>query len=906
MFVSRLELLGFKSFAARTSLLFPEGLTAIVGPNGCGKSNIVDAIRWVLGEQRLSVLRCETLEQLIFNGSRGQKPLGMAEVTLTVENTQGILPIEFAQVVVTRRIYRSGESEYRLNGAPCRLRDIQELFMDTGFAAHSYSVIELRMVEELLNGRPEERRRLIEEAAGIGKYKVRHREAQRKLEQVQQDILRVEDLLTELRQRAATLQEQAEQARQWHHWNEERQKAERLLLLLQWHHFRHRLQQTEQRVEELHSAVARFRGQVEELRKELSAAEAQLAEWQATLQQSDEHRRQLSEHIHAVHLQQATVDERLRIAQSTIEQLRRERERIEQELARLRQRKQVMHQQLSELQSRYGELEHSYDAALRQVEMLRHQLQEWQNSIGPKRQQCEQRRQELFQLRLHHEHLHARLELLARQEEQLQKERQQLSQRRAEQERIRQQLYEELHRQREQCEKLQQQLQERQERAVYVAEQLRHHQQRREQVHQEVATLKARQQWLESLLSEHTLLQVLQVVAPEMEPELLAEHVIVPEQLQKAFAAAIGVFLEVPVVKGEGVGTWFERLRSEVQSGAFFLLSPLVSSEEAASAPLPMPAVLGWLWDMISMPAPLTTALRAVIGEVAVVESLSAGRALLEQRYADAVVTLDGLFLHRCGLVCWSSGEAQSPWIGRRRVLEELTHRLGLLQEEAYHLEMEEAELQQQLHVADPEPLRKALAATEQRFQELRIRLEQAQNRIEELERAEQERHQQERQVHTERTAAMERTQQLALQIESLQQEWDMLSREVSSAQAMEERLRAELEAAHQRWRQQEREWLACRHRIETAQQALHEIERRIEQLERRQRQVIAEIATAEELEANLRKESEALRQQRKALQEQWQQEEEHITHLRQQEEQLRRHCAELRQQVEEQQREPP
>ncbi|HLT46454.1 MAG TPA: AAA family ATPase, partial [Rubricoccaceae bacterium] len=182
MYLSKLELHGFKSFAHKTTLLFDPGVTAIVGPNGCGKSNIVDAIRWVLGEQRARLLRSEKMENVIFNGTASRRALGMAEVSLTVENTRGVLPTAYSEVTITRRLYRSGESEYLLNHTVCRLKDVLDLFMDTGMGAGAYSVIELKMIEDILSDNAADRRRLFEEAAGVTKYKLRRRQALQKLE----------------------------------------------------------------------------------------------------------------------------------------------------------------------------------------------------------------------------------------------------------------------------------------------------------------------------------------------------------------------------------------------------------------------------------------------------------------------------------------------------------------------------------------------------------------------------------------------------------------------------------------------------------------------------------------------------------------------------------------------------
>jgi chromosome segregation protein len=215
MYLSKIEIFGFKSFALSVNLNFDSGITAIVGPNGCGKTNIVDALRWALGEQRYSTLRSDKMEDVIFNGTKNRKPLSMAEVSLVIENTRGILPTEYSQVTITRRVYRSGESEYLLNKVPCRLKDILDLFMDTGMGADAYSVIELKMVETILSDKTDERRKLFEEAAGVTKYKHRRKAAYRKLEDVQQDLVRVNDIVKEVQKTVTALERQSKRAEQY-------------------------------------------------------------------------------------------------------------------------------------------------------------------------------------------------------------------------------------------------------------------------------------------------------------------------------------------------------------------------------------------------------------------------------------------------------------------------------------------------------------------------------------------------------------------------------------------------------------------------------------------------------------------------------------------------------------------
>lgn len=216
MRLKSLEIKGFKSFADKTVVNFDDNITGIVGPNGCGKSNIVDSIRWVIGEQKISHLRSENLDSLVFNGSKTRSASGLAEVSLTFENTKNLLPTEFSTVTITRKFYRSGESEYRLNDVQCRLKDIQNLFMDTGVSTDSYAIIELGMVDDLIKDKDNSRRRMLEQAAGISIYKTRKKEAKAKLDATEQDLARIEDLLFEINNQLKALESQAKKAEKYH------------------------------------------------------------------------------------------------------------------------------------------------------------------------------------------------------------------------------------------------------------------------------------------------------------------------------------------------------------------------------------------------------------------------------------------------------------------------------------------------------------------------------------------------------------------------------------------------------------------------------------------------------------------------------------------------------------------
>lgn len=293
MKIKRLEISGFKSFADKVLLDFQQGVTGVVGPNGCGKSNIVDAIRWCMGEQSAKNLRGKGMEDLIFAGSEGRKPLGMAEVSLVFSTEDGKAParyLEFSEIQLTRRLYRDGESEYLINRVPCRLMDIAELFMDTGVGTRAYSIIEQGKIGQILHSRPEERRILIEEAAGVTKYKARKQLALRKIEGTQQNLLRLSDLIGEIKRQLNGLQRQARKAQLFRDLRDEARQIEQLFMLQQSEQLAGQLALTEGRLEDNRQQMAGLTAATEQaelecelLRVKQLAAEKQLSELQEQL-----------------------------------------------------------------------------------------------------------------------------------------------------------------------------------------------------------------------------------------------------------------------------------------------------------------------------------------------------------------------------------------------------------------------------------------------------------------------------------------------------------------------------------------------------------------------------------------------------------------------------------------------
>lgn len=213
MYLKSLEIHGFKSFANKIVFDFHNGITGIVGPNGSGKSNVADAVRWVLGEQSTKQLRGASMQDVIFAGTENRKPLSYAYVAITLDNSDHQLAIDYEEVTIARRLYRSGESEYLINGIVCRLKEVTELFYDTGIGKEGYSIIGQGQIDRILNGKPEERRELFDEAAGIVKYKKRKNTAQKKLDSERENLVRVNDILSELERQVGPLERQSEKAK---------------------------------------------------------------------------------------------------------------------------------------------------------------------------------------------------------------------------------------------------------------------------------------------------------------------------------------------------------------------------------------------------------------------------------------------------------------------------------------------------------------------------------------------------------------------------------------------------------------------------------------------------------------------------------------------------------------------
>lgn len=388
MYLKSIEIHGFKSFANKINFEFHNGITAIVGPNGSGKSNVGDAVRWVLGEQSAKQLRGGNMQDVIFSGTELRRPLGFASVAITLDNSDHKLDIDFEEVTVTRRLYRSGESEYLLNGSQCRLKDINELFYDTGIGKEGYSIIGQGQIDKILSGKPEERRELFDEAAGIVKFKRRKATALKKLADEQQNLVRVNDILSELTRQLGPLEKQSETARVYLKKKEELKYLDVNLFLVELEHIRTQWMEVEakrkaaeQELKETSAAFEKTKQEYEELEKQLEQLDEKIESSREASGKSVLEKQQLvsqvellKEQIHAAHMNDdhyrariETVQEEIARRSKELAERRAEEESVKSELSGARDEEKAHRKALEELQEKIAGKERAIDEGKQEI-----------------------------------------------------------------------------------------------------------------------------------------------------------------------------------------------------------------------------------------------------------------------------------------------------------------------------------------------------------------------------------------------------------------------------------------------------------------------------------------------------------------------------------------------------------
>jgi chromosome segregation protein len=692
MYLSKLELVGFKSFALKTDLAFTDGVTAIVGPNGCGKTNIVDAIRWVLGEQKTSALRADSMDQVIFNGSKDRKPLGMAEVALTIENNKQILPTEYSQVTIARRLFRNGDSQYLLNGTVCRLRDIVDLFMDTGMGADAYSVIELKMIETILSDKAEERRHLFEEAAGVVKYKQRRREAQRKLETAQRDISRVQDIVREVQKTVNSLARQAEKARQHQEISTQLRELERLLFAVEYAQEYVALKQLEAVIADVRARKdaaeqAVTTGETAERTAE-SAHEEHDRALRAALESESNARASLSERQQHV----SVTDERISSVRRALERLEREHEEsaeqltsTDEQLRSARSRIDVVRAELEQAQSVLQEKQTAHAAVLASVQSARTDLQTHRETLAGARQGLNDQRSLADRYRVQGEGVQRRIHdaqaRLVQMEERLSQVHAQIATESAALPALETTLHDA-------------------EERLHVAEQrqqtlradIERDQTALDDARTRAAHTRASLEFLTGLVDTAESSQFLLSTAewkPRGEKLTLAEVINTQEDLRIAIEAALGDAGKYFVVADRDEAQQAIAALSRNKVGkATFLCRDSIPSMPAPSAAPGGPGAIGWASELVQTDDELRGAVRGILGRTLIVRSVDDAWEAVRAGAADTAVTVAGEIVRAAGAVRGgSTTSTEGVRVGRRERIAQLIDELQRLDASIAELE---------------------------------------------------------------------------------------------------------------------------------------------------------------------------------------------------------------------------
>ncbi|MDD6491144.1 MAG: chromosome segregation protein SMC [Firmicutes bacterium] len=388
MYLKSIEIQGFKSFANKIVFKFHNGITGIVGPNGSGKSNVADAVRWVLGEQRIKQLRGASMQDVIFSGTEMRKPLGYAYVAITLDNSDHQLAIDFDEVTVARRIYRSGESEYLLNGAPCRLKDVNELFYDTGIGKEGYSIIGQGQIDKILSGKPEERRELFDEAAGIVKFKKRKVAAQKKLEDEKQNLVRVNDILSELEKQIGPLEKQSETAKIYLKKKEELKTLDVNMFLLENNRLQEQLKNAQDKFEIANNDLEQTTAQYEKIKEEYEQIQGQIEQLDESIEADRTSLTDTSMLRGKLEGEINVLKEQIKSAQSNEEHFMSRKEAVSKEMnARLLDKegiladKKVIDEQVAEIEKERNEAREKLLAVQGRIEELNNDIESGKNTI---------------------------------------------------------------------------------------------------------------------------------------------------------------------------------------------------------------------------------------------------------------------------------------------------------------------------------------------------------------------------------------------------------------------------------------------------------------------------------------------------------------------------------------------
>ena len=868
MRLKRLELYGFKTFAEYTELLFPEGITAIVGPNGSGKSNLAEAILWVLGERSLRTLRSSQPQDLIFNGNSSRKPVGLAEVSLTIDNSQGWLPVEFSEITVTRRLHRSGDSEYLLNRQPCRLKDIVNLFLDTGIGKH-ISIITQTEVDAILSLRPEDRRSLLEEVAGIKKYRLRREEALRKLEQTEQNLLRLGDLMYGLELQLEPLAEQVARAQEYLRLEARAQELKLGLLIKDCTLLERRRKRTleeladlDLRLSEAQAALAQAEAAEQETRRELSSQEEELAARQQALAELRAASERTEGEIALLQERGQTLREREEALATAEAQQMRAMKRRERELRSLRQEQKRLQQAIAEREDNIAarralarDLWETLEETQVTTTQQREELLRLTADLAAKERQWEERHTAQGNVT-------ARRAALARERKRLRLAQQAAAE--AEQRHL------------AAVAEAQQALQQAQE----TLRTLRQQETAAETAQQRVRTrLAARQTALSEggarlrLLEEmarsyegfyrgvKTVLRGCEAGRLSGRYQVVADLLSVPAEYEVALEAALGGSLQDIVTDtGEQAQAAIEYLKAQRGGRATFLPLDLLTPPKVPAVLRRLrgePGVVGLGLDLVTASPDCEPVLRYLLARVVVVENLKVGLQVRKRvGPAAKIATLEGDLILPSGALTGGSRETKRPvLLGRRREIAELRAQMATLQDELQQLTAQEQALARQR-----ETLHTALQEAEQTLNQRRQTLMEREKVLLHA------RHEQSR-LQAEQERLQEEEAQLDAGAKEAAAALAVLKEDLAALRAERERLERQVQAAEENLAAQRQQAQDLASEIHAEQVELARLETSLDTVQERVQRLQHEKEREAQIAVERQEERESLRQQQRKVQ---------------------------------------
>lgn len=929
MYIKRIDIIGFKSFADKVSLHFEPGITALLGPNGCGKSNVVDAMRWVMGENNPRSLRGQGMQDVIFNGSQQKRGSGMAEVTMALKLTEEDAAWHgYSEVEVSRRYFRDGSNEYRLNKEPCRRLDVQELFMDTGAGPRAYAVIEQGRVEFLLKARPEERRQIVDEAAGVARFKHRRRKALQKLESAQSNLQRLEDLLADTCEQSEEIAAAAQRAREYKEYED---RFRQLDMGLAWRHCQ-RLQQSQQAAEQKWSQISQACQQAEQRLQQLELQEQQQ---QLAWQQQEEKLRRQRRKLHSLQEQYQQAQQELDKASHQQAALQREQQHLAEEvdenrskLAALAAEKQTLQEQLDQTSPTNSQLQGELQAWQKSLE---HNQKRQQQAVYLQRQRQEQIyavQNELSQSRHRSQTAQQQLNQLKKRQAKQQQQQQELAAKREQAAQQQQGLHSDVAEVETGIERTQQQLkrvQHNQEKATREADTYQTKLQEATTRQREVQTEeKVLSQQRDKRLAQHSLPSlpdILDVLPP------LSQQLEVAPGWEQVVEAVLGESLAWPLVRGQRWQDMEALLNAARQGFNCLWAGPFPAGSKPCHAGGDSLPDLPSLQKYVQCPPWLEPLVERLLNSVKIISDFAELQGTAELPAMVTVVTPQGTLVTGRGCIqTGEPGQQEQGLLVQQRRLEELAQQRYQLEQQIASLEQNHHFYQKQLAGLQGEKadLEKQQQQQQQQWQRLQQQLsgmqqrQQAQEEQWQLLQTEAEQLQQEiagceQQIAEEaprQSHLTDRQQQLQAQLVRVDKWADMYSKQVQKHQQHVESLRQELFKQEQQihYLQQRQQDLEKRYQqdasrneqIEKRQQQIEEQQQqyRQQQEQARQRQEGLENAL-KEVQAEVHKSQQQehrQREQQEQLQQQLKEQRTRLRRLQQQEQQLATHEVELRQ----------